>query len=292
MKNIIAKIILFAAATSAFCASKPVTYEPTTGAISQPANFATANGIVNNDNVATVAGKLYRDFYVYVDMRMSPSIKGIWLANPAVNNKFYYKDSTGAVKQTLSSSGAAMATYTDANSYYDMQPWTDFEIKVIDKFGNNIYFSSTIYLNSTSVMNGHSEIIDSTPKIYYLSTRNSDDYNKCYGAKTAFTNFNSSIGATVGNTYIVSGVWLYPSIDSTERRTVPVYKGYDSTSGYKSVVWGEYIREIFTNPENLIIVWRQTTTTGETDAAGGYQFGRKRWIVVQPTFYGDFKLKN
>lgn len=236
--------------------------------------------------------KLYRDFYIYVDMRMSPSVKGLWLSNPSVPNKFYYKDSTGAVKQTVSSTGAAMTTYTDADRYFDMTPWTDFEIKVIDKYGNNIYFSSTIYLNSQSVMNGHSEIIDSTPKIYYLSTRDSEAADKCYGSKTAFTNFNSSIGATVGSTYIVSGVWLYPSIDSTATRSIPIYTGYGTSSGYKSVVWGEYLREIFTNPENLIIVWRQTTITGETDAPAGYQYGRKRWIVVQPTYYGDFKLRN
>lgn len=236
---------------------------------------------------APSVNRLYRDFYIYVDMSPSPSTTQLYQANPRRNNVFYYEDSSGTARQTVSSTGAAMPQYIDSDTYFAQTWWSDFEVKAIDKYGNNIYFSSTIYLNSQTVVNGHSNIIDKTPKIYYFSDRDSQSADKCYGSRTEFTNFNSSIGATITNTYKVSGVWLYPSLNSSEIRTVPVYTGYGEYAQTKSVVWGEYIREIFTDPENLIIVWRQTTARGEEGSSG-----RKRWRVVTPVYYGEFKVKN
>lgn len=267
MKRICA--IFFAAVFSALAgaASKPFVYDTTTGD-------------------APAVNRLYRDFYIYVDMMPSPAEAAIYRDNPSRNNTFYYKDSTGAVQQTVSSSGAAMSTYIDINSYWNIQWWTDFEVKIIDKYGNTLYFSSTIYLNSQTVINGHSNIIDKTPTIYYLSDQNSQGADKCYGTRAQFTNFNSSIGATVTNTYKVSGVWLYPSLNSAESKTVPIYTGYNTYTQTRSVRFGDYIREIFTDPENMIIVWRQTTSVGEQGNGN-----RKRWLVVQPVFYGDFKVK-
>ena len=236
---------------------------------------------------APALNKLYRDFYIYVDMAPSPqSTTSYYQANPSKTNDFYYRDASNALKRTVTSSGATKSTYIDADTRWDILWWTDFEIKVIDKYRNTLYFSSTIYLNSKSVVNGHKDIIDTGPTIYYLSDRDSYDYYRCFGAKTKFSNFNSSIGATVGSSYKVSGVWFYPNLESQTTINAPVYTGYNSYSQTRSMKFGDYIREIFTNPENTIIVWRQTTSYGEQLSGG-----RKRWIVVQPTYYGDFKVK-
>ena len=240
---------------------------------------------------APALNKLYRDFYIYVDMAPSPqSTTSYYQANPSKTNDFYYRDASNALKRTVTSSGATKSTYIDADTRWDILWWTDFEIKVIDKYRNTLYFSSTIYLNSKSVVNGHRDIIDTGPTIYYLSDLFSDYTDRCFGTKTKFSNFNSSIGATVaaigGSSYKVSGVWFYPNLDSQTTINAPVYTGFNSYSQTRSMKFGDYIREIFTNPENTIIVWRQTTSYGEQLSGG-----RKRWIVVQPTYYGDFKVK-
>jgi len=248
--------------------------------------FATQNKLVNTTNAATIAGKLYRDFYIYVDMSPSPAYRNM-TTKGTVTNDFYYKDADGTLKQTVSKSGAEKKYYTDYDKDCKLTWWTDFEVKVIDKWGNTLYFSSTIALKNQTVINGHSEIIDKTPKVYYLP-RVYDMENQCFGVKTAFTDFTKSIGSKIGNGNYVSGVWLYPSIASTEKRSVKFYTARE-VGTYKSVVWGDYIREIFSNPDNLIIVWRQTTQRGEylSDWSGGSKY----WRVVQPTYYGDFKIK-
>ena len=188
----------------------------------------------------------------------------------------------------MTKSGAAKATYADYFSYWNFKWWTDFEVKVIDKWGNTLYFSSTIALKSQTNANGHAEIIDKTPQIYYLPMGDGYQDGQCFGLKTQFTDFTKSIGGTVGSDTHISGVWLYPSISSTETRSVKMYTARE-VGTYKSVVWGEYIREIFTNPENLVIVWRQTVLVGEY--LSNYSGESKYWRVVQPTYYGDFKFK-
>lgn len=239
---------------------------------------------------APALNKLYRDFYIYVDMAPSPrSTNSYYQAHSTKTNDFYYRDASNALKRTVTSTGATKSTYIDTNTRWDILWWTDFEIKVVDKYRNTLYFSGTIYLNSQYVINGHSNIIDKSPTIYYLSDLFSDEPDTCFGAKTKFSNFNSSIGATVGSfgsSYKVSGVWFYPNLDSQTTINAPVYTGFNSYSQTRSMKFGDYIREIFTNPENTIIVWRQTTSYGEQLSGG-----RKRWIVVQPTYYGDFKVK-
>lgn len=258
--------LIFAACAAA--ATKPFTYDTQTGN-------------------APALNKLCRDFYIYVDMAPSPkSPTAYYQANPVRNNDFYYMDSSSSPRQTVSSSGAAKPTYIDSDTRWDILWWTDFEIKAVDRHGNTLYFCSTICLGSQYVVNGHSNIIDKAPKIFYLSDADSAGGGRCFGAKTAFTDFGSSIGATVGSSHKVSGVWLYPSLDSQTVINAPVYTGLNAYTQTRSVKFGDYIREIFTDPENTIIVWRQTVSCGEQLSGG-----RKRWIVVQPTFYGDFKVK-
>lgn len=183
------------------------------------------------------------------------------------------------ITRTLSSKGLQMPTYSTKDNVMNLKYWTDCELKVIDKWGNIIYFTSTINLNNAQVASLHPEITDESPTIWYFGTYS---YNGCYGTKTQFTNFSSSIGATIGSTSTVSGIWIYPNLSSQASRRVPNWTGYNQQSGTKQVVWGQYIREVFENPDNTIIIWRQTTTQGELFG------GKKLWRPVQITHYGDY----
>lgn len=181
--------------------------------------------------------------------------------------------------QTKSPRGTAMTTYTIDDNVMNLKYWTDCELKVIDKWGNIIYFTSTIKLNNAQVASLHPEITDNSPTIWYFGTYG---YNGCYGTRTQFTNFSSSIGATIGSSRTVSGIWIYPNLSSQDTRQVPNWTGYNQQSGTKQVVWGQYIREVFENPNNTVIIWRQTTTQGEL-------FNEKKlWRPVQITHYGDY----
>lgn len=208
---------------TALAATKPFVYDTTTG---------------NSPSV----NKIYRDFYIYVDM--SPS--------PYSNSKYC----------------------------------SDFEIKVIDQYRNTLYFSATFSLNNSTYVNGHSNITDSHPKIYYFSTSGSWDYNTCFGQRVKFSNYaTGSIGASLGSN-TATGVWFYPSVDATDIVNVPVYTGFGQYSKTRRLKRGDYIREIFTDPNNTIIVWRQNTSKAELLPSGV-----KRWISILPTYYGDSKVK-
>lgn len=183
------------------------------------------------------------------------------------------------VNRTVSPKFTVMPTYTIKDNVMNLKYWTDCELKVIDKWGNIIYFTSTIKLNNAQVASLHPEITDKSPTIWYFGTYS---YNGCYGTKTQFTNFSSSIGATIGRTSNVSGIWIYPNLSSQATRQVPNWTGYNQQSGTKQVVWGQYIREVFENPNNTIIIWRQTTTQGELFN------GKKLWRPVQITHYGNY----
>lgn len=200
-----------------------------------------------------------------------------------VNGTISYQDTvfTRTTSRTVSHSGAAMPLYTIKDNVMDLKYWTDCELKVIDKWGNIIYFTSTIKLNNAQVASLHPEITDKSPTIWYFGTYRYAT-SECYGLKTQFTNFSSSIGATIGSSSTVSGIWIYPSLSSKETRQVPNWTGYNQQSGTKQVVWGQYIREVFENPDNTIIIWRQTTTQGELFG------GKKLWRPVQITHYGDY----
>lgn len=198
-----------------------------------------------------------------------------------VNGTISYQDTVfnQGVVQTVTNKGGQLPTYTIKDNVMNLKYWTDCELKVIDKWGNIIYFTSTIKLNNAQVASLHPEITDKSPTIWYFGTYS---YNGCYGTKTQFTNFSSSIGATIGSTSTVSGIWIYPNLSSQATRQVPNWTGHNQQSGTRQVVWGQYIREIFENPDNTIIIWRQTTAQGEL-------FNRKKlWRPVQITHYGDY----
>lgn len=223
-----------------------------------------------------------QDFRLFVDTTQSTRENGYTSKARSNTNVFYYKDASGKAVRTVNSSGNVMTTFSTYTYVQDVQYWTDCEIKVIDKWGNLVYFTSTIALNNLQVQMLHPELTDKTPKIYYWETAWQNSNGGCWGERKQLTNLNGSIGATVGSSYCVSGIWIYPALDSTEKRTIPVFTGA-GTYANKQVVWGEYVRSVLDNPDNTVLCWRQTPTYGET-----YN-GNKIWRPVRIEYYGNFK---
>lgn len=224
-----------------------------------------------------------QDFRLFVDTAQSTADKDSYTTKTRSNtNVFYYKDASGNTVRTVNNLGNSMSTYTTFLYVPNIQYWTDCEIKVIDKWGNLIYFTSTIALNNLQVQMLHPTLTDKTPKVFYWETAYANSNGGCWGERKQLANLNSSIGATIGTYYCVSGIWIYPSLDSTEKRTIPIFTGANTYTN-KQVVWGEYVRSVFDNHENTVLCWRQTTSYGET-----YN-GNKIWRPVRIEYYGDFK---
>lgn len=244
-----------------------------------------------------------QDFRLFIDTTQSQQSLMLVSKTKTASNPFYYKDSEGKAVRTVNSGGSAMGYYTSSFNIPNIQYWTDCEIKCIDKWGNLIYFTSTIALNNLQVQMLHPELTDNTAKVFYWEINNYNTSGGCWGERKQLTNLNSSIGASIASNSCVSGIWIYPSLDSTNGRAVPVYKAVnslDSTNypkkgkgdnssaentkaGYKWVIWGDYAREVLSNPDNTVLCWRQTTSDGEE-----YNYA-KIWRPVRIEFFGDFK---
>ena len=247
------------------------------------------------------ANGLKRDFYVYVDMEimfriydaylLSAGDVHLWYDTTATvidTNVFYYKKEDNTVVRTVNSSGNGMPNYNAKIARSRAIKPTDIELKVLDKYGNIVYYTATIMLNSSLIKSLHPEITDNSPTIYYFNNEDNFSNADCYGTKTKFTNFNSYIGSSAKN---ISGIWVYPSIsDATlcngvARPRIPIYTEKATVSGYypDTTKWGDYIRSVMENPENTIIVWRKTSTYSEE-----IPNGTNYWRPVQITHYGDF----
>lgn len=221
-----------------------------------------------------------QDFRIFIDTTPSANDNNMVYSTAQGTNYLYYKDQNGNVQRTVASTGQTLSTFKTGFYYYNIKWWTDCEVKVIDKWGNLIYFTSTIALENSQVLKLHPQICDKTPKVFAWLAVGYNSNGGCWGERKELTNFTSSIGASIGSA--ISGIWIYPSINSTEKRTIPVYTGANQSTN-KSVIWGEYIRSVFNNPDNTILVWRQTTSEGET-----YN-GNKLWRPARLEYYGAFK---
>ena len=255
------------------------------------------NSLFYQKNIATFK----QNIRFFIDTAPSPESENLSIAGYSRSNPFYYRNSDNSVVQTIRSTGAAQPLFQDYYQYYKIGWWSDCEIKGIDKWGNIILFTSTIYLNSSSIKALHPEITDEAPTIYYWCTVVNPN-GECWGVKQQLTDFNSCIGATIGSSYAVTGIWIYPNYSSTNERAVPVYKGLgeldtenypakglgnnssaaNTKAGYTWVVWGEYLKSVVSNADNTIIAWRQTVNQGETFD------GRKIWRPVKLEPYGEF----
>ncbi|MBP3358417.1 MAG: hypothetical protein J6K91_05845 [Opitutales bacterium] len=273
-------------------------------------SYAVETAMVDGDGTLLVPTKksffeknvraFQQDFRIFVDTTASAQDNSLAVGNQVVPNPIYYKENN-VVHHTLEANGEELIGLNNIYRYYQISWWTDCEVKVIDKWGNLIYFTSTIALRNMQVQQLHSALCDSTPKIFAWVAVYSNENRGCWGKRVEHTDFNASIGSKIGSA--ITAIWIYPSLDSTDERAVPVYacsrvldttnypqkgNGFNASednlrAGYRWVVWGDYVREIFKNPDNTILVWRQTISAGET-----YN-GNKLWRPVRLEYYGEFK---
>lgn len=243
-----------------------------------------------------------QDFKLYIDTTPSLVSQDLILSLTSNTNPFYYKNSSNEVVRTVDAAGKTISSYTVKDRTHHFAYWTDCEIKAIDKYGNIVYFTSTIRLQYQEVANLHPTITDKTPKVYYWVSGD-NAASGCYGARRELTDLNSSIGANLQSYNSCTGIWIFPNLKSTEGRAVPVYIGFNvldtqnypkkgsgnnsnaanTAAGYKWIIWGNYIRETLTDPDTTILCWRQTTDTGEVYSSN------KLWRPVRVEYYGDFK---
>ncbi len=235
------------------------------GVLPSSSNFFDAN----SDSILNTLNGFKRDFRIFIDTQPAPA------SNSSYKTLTSYKTTVA----TSGSSTSTIAQYSVVDKVWNLQYWTDCEIKVIDKWGNIVYFTSTICLNNSQVRWMHPDITDLTVRVYYWSSEGDDNW--CYGKRCQLTNFDSSIGNDISSYDAVCGIWIYPSVNSTEVRNVFVYTGRWSGS-YQNVEWGKYVRSVFENPENTVIAWRQTTSNAE------YYNGNKLWRPVRIEHYGAF----
>ena len=213
------------------------------------------NGSLLHPNKATFFEKnvkvFQQDFRIFVDTTPSADSNTMTTGTITISNPFYYKNSSGKVERTVNSAGNAMAYYSPWYKYYQLLWWTDCEVKVIDKWGNLVYFTSTIALSNIQVQMLHPDLCDSTPIIYAWFNEYENSTGGCWGRKVQHTNFDASIGSSIGSA--ITGIWIYPSINSTAKRSIPIFTGANVYST-QTVVWGTYVREVFNNPENNYII--------------------------------------
>ena len=264
-------VILLTLANALFAQSLVQVYND--GRLFYPENFFEKNGIATKSDISNLKKLTLGEGLLGTSYNGSAAVStGIDISWLLQKRKSYQQD----FRLFIDTQPSPDSNYTSGK----MQWWSDCEIKCIDKWGNLVYFTSTIALNNSQVAALHPQITDKTPKIYYWRGNLYNPAGGCWGIKGQLTNFNSSIGAN--GTYGYSAIWIYPSLSSTETRTVPVYTGL-GVSTNKQVVWGEYVRSVLNNPDNTILCWRQTTTQGELFNS------RKLWRPVRIEFYGDFK---
>lgn len=133
--------------------------------------------------------------------------------------------------------------------------WTDCELKVLDKDGKIVYFFSTISFRNKQVQNLHSGIlsdneienIDNVRVYYYVSGKDV----VCASRKKRFTEFNMSIASIEK----ISG--NQQQFDDKMKRI----------TGIQIFPSAKFI-DVFLNPDNTIVVWRQNILKGEIDGNG------------------------
>lgn len=204
--------------------------------------------------------------------------------------KYDKATSVSYVESPIISSIGGSRYYTN-DKYWDVQWWTDCELKVLDKWGNIVYWATTARKNSSEFQNNHPEVADNDYKIYVYT--NYDYQNDgCVSKKWDFTQYKTSaISNYVGSSYYVSSIEIIPNFDDpsllnwSDRVRIPKYTNYQSWSEYypDTMTWGEYVRMVFTNPENTIVYWRQNASYTEQHN------GSKVWKRAQLEYYGNYK---
>ncbi len=131
--------------------------------------------------------------------------------------------------------------------------WSDCELKVLDKNGNIIYFFSTIAFANKQVQALHdSKYNDNEATVYYYVSGGNSSNGVCVKPKKKLTNFNLSIGA-------IENAYNGTSDANDNKVRITAIQIYPSAK----------FRDVFLNPENSIMVWRQSINSAETDGKGG-----------------------
>lgn len=222
---------------------------------------------------------IQQSFRLYVNTAPSQVNNSAFLTR-AVTNTFYFKDANNNWVRTANANGSAKTTYNV--QVPNISWWTDCQIKVIDKYGNLIYFASTVSWDLDYP--DHQLVVDTTAVVKAWLSTPQDGINPCWGSLVELGTHNSLSEIASSRSGSISSIWIYPSIDSTEVREVPIYSAY-GTYELKNVVWGKYLRVIFNNPENTVLSWRKNAAQNE-----GFNYEVKLWRPVRIEYFGNFSL--
>jgi hypothetical protein len=205
-----------------------------------------------------------------------PSKKVFWEKNISVfrQNKRIYVDMTPSI------SLANQYYYPNIENGTNLKHnfWTDTEIKVINKDGDLIYFTTTINLGAPWIDSLHNTsqanavLYDEKPTIYYWYATSYNNKGGCWGQKIKFNaTSTNSIGSdlSAGNN-TVTAIWIIPDYESTSStnfKNTLAYTYY-SNKGMVATTRGELIKFIFDDPDNTVLSWRQNLMSGETNHQG------------------------
>ena len=204
-----------------------------------------------------------------------PSQKTFWENNISVfrQNKRIYVDMTPSISLTYSQYSPNIKD----SSHLKHNFWTDTEIKVINKNGDLLYFTTTINLGANWIdsLHGSDVLYDKNPKISYWFCTNSGFHGSkgCWGIKKDFTpKSNNSIGSTMLNNSwaSVTAIWIIPDYNSTSTAnfTNTLAYSYYKNKGMIANTRGDLIKFIFDDPDNTVLSWRQNLMAGESNSYG------------------------
>ena len=187
----------------------------------------------------------------------------------------FYNKNTACFRQDIrvyvDMSPSFSGTSTKSTQNLKTQFWTDFELKVVDKNGNIVYYATSLSRQTNaSLYSLHYYHVDDSVRIFFWDTYDPENRDNCYGRlrrlppNGEYTSIAEMISGNPNSGVV--GVWVYPNMDGVLRS-------------------GKSIRAIFEDTENTVIVNRFTSSTYESV----YPFGRF-WRPARLERYGEIKL--
>ena len=157
------------------------------------------------------------------------------------NGKFKFTYPTAEQIRKDSDLGIPCAYQILIDLYDAENIWTDFEVKVIDKFGEEVFFFSTHIGGTSGFANSHPDITDCNAKVLFTTPYGDSDGRKFieYPHKTL------NVGMCLG---------VYVERYNSQLSPIIIFRPDWSK---------EWVRAAFLNPENTIIYWRSNPITSE-----------------------------
>ena len=195
----------------------------------------------------------YKPLPVDGDGKLAPKSKFVSANGIATTTALANKaDKATAVANTSLSVFVDMATsHTVATP---PTAFTDIELKVLDSDGNEVYFMTTSKFNSSIVYKSTPAICDTSAVVYFYCSGASD--KACARPKVMFSNF------------MYSAIGIAPPINPAGRPGVDTDADDQVRITAIQVYPNAEFLPLFTNPDNTIIVLRQTPTLFEKDGKG------------------------